>query len=684
MNTMDQDTAQKEINKLREEINYHNYRYYVLDSPEIADSEYDRLMQRLEELEGQFPQLVTEDSPTQRVGAQPVEAFGTIRHEVPMLSLQNALKENEIIEFDARVKRLLKTTDDIEYVSEPKIDGLAVELRYVKGLFESGSTRGDGFVGEDITQNLKTIRAIPLRLLKTEESLPLPEVIDIRGEVFIALSAFEQLNKERLEKEKTPFANPRNAAAGSLRQLDPRITATRPLDIFCYGIGYCKGVSFKSQYSVLEMFKKWGLKVNPHIKLCPDMKSIIDYHNNSEKLRNTLTYEMDGIVVKVNDMELQERLGTLTRSPRWAIAYKFTSRQGTTIVKEIFVSVGRTGTLTPVAIMEPVELGGVVVERATLHNDDEVKRKDVRKHDTVIVQRAGDVIPEVVMVIKDKRPADTKPFTMPEKCPLCESEVIRDGAAHRCTGELSCPAQLRESIKHFASKRALDIDGLGIKHVENLIRMELVHDVADLYFLTKDDILKLEGFANKAADNLLKALEKSKTPQLNRLIFALGIRHVGEHTSMVLAQSLGNLEALMEASEESLLALRDIGPETAVSIRSFFKEPHNRNVIEKLKKAGFMLPSITKEEAKEKSHKLSGKTFLFTGTLKTMTRDEAKNIVEEKKGKVSTALSKKVDYLVVGDKPGSKLTKAREQGIHTITEEEFLIMVKDEGDRSHS
>lgn len=678
---MNQITPQQEINRLRQEINYHNYRYYVLDSPEIADAEYDRLMRRLEELEEQFPYLVTDDSPTQRVGAEPIEAFGTIRHEVPMLSLQNALKENEIIEFDARVKRFLSTADDIEYVAEPKIDGLAVELRYVKGRFVSGSTRGDGHVGEDITQNLKTIRAVPLRLFTTDENLAIPEVIDIRGEVFMTLLAFEKLNKERLEKEKHPFANPRNAAAGSLRQLDPRITAARPLDIFCYGIGGCEGLLFKSQWHVLETLEKWGLKVNSTIQVCPGIQSVITYHKDMEKKRDALSYELDGIVVKVNDRGLQEELGFLTRSPRWAIAYKFTSRQAATRVKEIFVSVGRTGTLTPVAIMEPVELGGVEVKRATLHNDDEVKRKDVREGDTVIIQRAGDVIPEVVMVIKDKRPDDATPFIMNKKCPLCESEVVRDGAAHRCTGGLSCPAQLRESIKHFASKRALDIDGLGIKHVENLVKTELVSDVADLYYLSKDDILKLEGFKDKSSQNLLSAIEKSKKPSLNRLIYGLGIRHVGEHTSAVMAEAFGSLEALIEASEEDLLAVRDIGTETALSIWAFFKEPHNRNVIDKLKKAGFELPTIAKKEEKHESPdaSLSGKTFLFTGTLSKMTRDEAKKLVETAGGKAANALSKKLDYLVIGDKPGSKLAKAQKLGINTIGEDEFLHMIKQGG-----
>ena len=676
----------KEIEELRDKVNFHNYRYYVLDSPVISDAEYDRLMRRLEGLEARYPNLITPDSPTQRIGAKPLEAFGTVTHTIPMLSLNNAFTEEEAKEFDDRVKKLLKISQEsevrgqeIEYVAEPKIDGLAIELVYEDGRFTAGSTRGDGYTGEDVTQNLKTIRSIPMRLQKESgvrsqksegKIYPLPKRLEVRGEAFLPLKAFEKLNRERKKNGEPLFANPRNAAAGSLRQLDPKITASRPLDIFCYGIGAVEGIKFKTHWETLEALKAFGLKTNPLIKKCTGIEAVLNYHKEMEKNRDNLPYEVDGIVIKVNSLESQERLGVLTRSPRWAFAYKFAPMQETTRIKEIIIGVGRTGALTPVAIMEPIAVGGVIIERATLHNQDEVDRKDVRVGDTVVIQRAGDVIPEVVMVIKEKRPHGVRPFKIPDKCPLCRSRVERVGAIHYCTGGLSCPAQVKETIRHFVSKRALDIEGLGDKHIEQFVDDGLIKDVSDLYRLKKEDILKLERWADKSAENLIDAIEKSKTPALPRLIYALGVRQVGEHMAHVLAEEFGALEAIIEADKERLLSIHDVGPETAESIFDFFQEPHNIKVIEKLKKAGVVFPQMKRTKGK-----LSGKTFLFTGALESFSRDEAKEVVERLGGKTAPSISKKVDYVVAGTEPGSKYDEAKKLGLKIISEEEFKGMV---------
>jgi len=676
----------KEIEELRDKVNFHNYRYYVLDSPVISDAEYDRLMRRLEGLEARYPNLITPDSPTQRIGAKPIEAFGTVTHTIPMLSLNNAFSAEEAKEFDDRVKKLLKISQEsevrgqeIEYVAEPKIDGLAIELVYEDGRFTAGSTRGDGYTGEDVTQNLKTIRSIPMRLQKESgvrsqksegKIYPLPKRLEVRGEAFLPLKAFEKLNRERKKNGEPLFANPRNAAAGSLRQLDPKITASRPLDIFCYGIGAVEGIKFKTHWETLEALKAFGLKTNPLIKKCTGIEAVLNYHKEMEKNRDNLPYEVDGIVIKVNSLESQERLGVLTRSPRWAFAYKFAPMQETTRIKEIIIGVGRTGALTPVAIMEPIAVGGVIIERATLHNQDEVDRKDVRVGDTVVIQRAGDVIPEVVMVIKEKRPHGVRPFKIPDKCPLCRSRVERVGAIHYCTGGLSCPAQVKETIRHFVSKRALDIEGLGDKHIEQFVDDGLIKDVSDLYRLKKEDILKLERWADKSAENLIDAIEKSKTPALPRLIYALGVRQVGEHMAHVLAEEFGALEAIIEADKERLLSIHDVGPETAESIFDFFQEPHNIKVIEKLKKAGVVFPQMKRTKGK-----LSGKTFLFTGALESFSRDEAKEVVERLGGKTAPSISKKVDYVVAGTEPGSKYDEAKKLGLKIISEEEFKGMV---------
>ena len=667
---MDKNEAIAEVSRLRGEINRHNYLYYVLDSPEVPDAEYDRLMRRLEELEAAFPDLVTPDSPTQRVGALPAAAFGTIKHTIPMISLANALTRDEALEFDARVKRHLGLgpEDKIEYVGEPKMDGLAVELIYEDGVFIKGSTRGDGVVGEDVTQNLKTVRSIPLRLTKNA-----PRLLEARGEVFLPLDAFRKINREREERGEPLFANPRNAAAGSLRQLDPRVTAARPLDIFCYGLGVVEGASPSTHLESLELLKKSGLRVNPFVKLLAGIEAAIEYHDELEARRDSLNYELDGAVLKVNSLQLQKRLGAVTRSPRWAIAYKFVPKQESTRVIRIEVGVGRTGALTPVAILEPVFVGGVTIERATLHNLDEVERKDVRPGDTVIVQRAGDVIPEVLSVIMDKRPPGAEPFRMPSACPRCGSAVDRVGAIHYCTGGLLCPAQLKESIRHFASKRAMDIEGLGDKHIEQFIEAGLLKDVADIYACLSAESLKiLAKWKDKSIANLLGGIEKSKHPALERLIYALGIKGVGEHMARLLAKRFGSIEKLMEMDEQGLLSVHEIGPETARSIVDFFSEPHNLKVMEKLKAAGVVFPV---EEGAASIGALSGKVFLFTGALASFTRDEAKDLVESLGGEAASSVSKKVDFVVAGEEAGSKYAKAKKLGLRILNEEEFRKMV---------
>jgi DNA ligase (NAD+) len=656
---------------LREKINYHSYRYYVVDDPEISDAAYDRLMRELEKLERQYPALVTPDSPTQRVGAAPLKEFRTVRHTLPMLSLSNCFEEEEIREFDQRVKRLLKIQGDVEYLAEPKLDGVAVELVYENGKLSVGSTRGDGTVGEDVTLNLKTVKSIPLQLLRIK-SINIPDKLEVRGEVFLGKKEFKSLNKKREALGETLFANPRNAAAGSLRQLDPRITAERPLDIFCYGIGEVFGIRFTSHGEVLSSLPHWGLKVNPIKYRCKDISQVIECYREIEKQRETLDYEIDGVVVKVNDLVLQERLGTISRSPRWAVAYKFEAHQETTKIKDIIVQVGRTGALTPVAVMEPVKVGGVEVSRATLHNQDEIDKKDIRIGDTVVVQRAGDVIPEIVKVVESKRMGGEKRFIIPGKCPVCGSAAAKsdDEAVSRCVG-LSCPAKLKESIIHFASKRAMDIEGLGDKLVNQLVEKGVVKDVADLYFLSAEELAELERMAEKSAQNIVSAIQKSKSAGVERLVYALGIRHVGEHIAQVLMSNLGSIEKLIKANEEDLKQVKEIGPQVAQSIVQFFAQEFNVKTIKRLKEAGVSF--LTSRRAKGD---LEGVTFIFTGELKGYTREDAKRLVENRGGMVSSSVSSKTNYLVVGDSPGSKLEKANKLGIKTLTEGEFIKMVE--------
>ena len=664
---MSKEEAKKRIEELRKLIRHHNYLYYVLNKPEISDAEYDALMNELRELEKKFPDLITPDSPTQRVGAPPAEEFRTVKHVKPMLSLDTAMTKEEVKKFDERIRKELMV-DAVEYVAEPKLDGLSVELIYENGRYKQGSTRGDGINGEDVTENIRTIRAVPL-ILRGDA----PPFLAVRGEVIMHIDDFEKLNEMLIKKGEQPLANPRNAAAGSLRRLDPRETAERPLDIFFYEILGIEGKEIKSQWEALEWLKEWGLKVNPHIRKCKNIDEAIAFHEEMAEKREALEYEIDGVVIKVNDFDYQEKIGTKTRSPRWAIAYKFPPREEVTKIMNIVVGVGRTGTLTPVALLKPVDVKGVTVSRATLHNQDFIDQMDVRIGDTVKVARAGDVIPEVVAVLKEKRTGKEKKFHIPNKCPVCNADVVKEGAFYRCTGGLSCPAQLKRAIAHFASKAAMDIEGLGGKTVDLLVESGLINKVSDLYNLKKEDLLNLPRFAEKSVDNLLNAIEESKNRNLARFIYALGIPNVGEHIARLLAKKFGSLENLMNASKEELLSIHEIGPEIAESVVAFFNEKHNREEIERMRKAGVRATTMV-EERKEKGI-LEGKTFVFTGALKDFSREEAKAIVEELGGRASSSVSKNTDYVVVGENPGSKYEKAKRLGVKIISEEEFKKMI---------
>lgn len=664
---MDREEAKKEIERLRKEINYHNYKYYVENNPVISDYEYDKLLERLKELEAQFPDLITPDSPTQRVGAPPAKEFKTVKHVKPMLSLDTINDVEEIFAFDNRIKKEIGI-NEVVYTAEPKMDGLSVELIYENGRYVRGSTRGDGLNGEDVTENIRTIRAVPL-VLRDEEIKP-PSFLAVRGEVIMHIKDFENFNKELIEKGEEPMANPRNAASGSLRRLDPRETAARPLDIFFYEIMRADGIEIKTQWESLQLLKKWGLKINPYSKRCKDIEEAIKYHEEMRKKREELSYEIDGVVIKVDEIKYQTLLGEKTRSPRWAVAYKFPPRKEETQVMDIIVQVGRTGILTPVALLKPVDVTGVTVSRATLHNEDYIKQKDVRIGDWVKVGRAGDVIPEVIEVVKEKRTGKEKIFSMPNKCPVCGSSVIKDGAYYRCTGGLSCIAQLKRSIIHYASKRAMDIEDLGGKTVELFVDRGIIKRISDIYKIKKEDLLGLPRFAEKSAENLLEGIEKSKEKGLARFIYALGIPNVGEHMARLLAENFKDIDKLMDVKEEELLAIREVGPETARSIVNFFREKTNREEIEKLKKAGI------KMKYEEEKGKLSGLTFVFTGTLKSFTRDRAKEIVEMLGGKTASSVSKNVDYVVVGEEPGSKYEKAKKLNLKIINEEEFKKLIE--------
>jgi len=667
---MEEKTAIKRIEELRDLINYHNKRYYQSDDPEISDFEYDHLMRELIELEDQFADHVDMSaSPTQRVGAAPLEKFDSIPHLSPMLSLANAFSGEDIISFDERVKRLLYTREDVSYVVEPKLDGIGANLVYEKGILKSGSTRGDGTVGEDITQNLKTIRTIPLKM-KSAGAPPIPNLIEIRGEVYIRTDAFKELNRQRVADGDSPFANPRNAAAGSLRQLDSRITAKRPLGIFCYAMGFADPdlSGFRTHWDFLQGLADWGFPVNPYVRKAKDIHECIVYYREMIARRETLPYEIDGTVIKVDSTDIRDRLGTVSRSPRWAIACKFAAAQATTIIEDIIIQVGRTGVLTPVAEMKPVRIAGVMVSRATLHNQDEIDRKNIHIGDTVIVQRAGDVIPEIVKTTGASEKNSEDPFKIPDTCPVCGSAIARlEGeSAHRCIN-LDCPAQIKENITHFVSRSGMDIDGLGEKLISQMSERGIISDPADLYYLTENDLTGLERMGGLSTRNLLSSLEKSKTPPLEKFIFSLGIRHTGEHISKILARRFATLDNVMSANEETLLSIKEIGPEIAGSITTFFREPSNLQTMEKLKKAG-----IKPVECHVASGGLSGKTFVLTGTLEKFSRNRAKELIESLGGNVSSSVTKNTDYVVAGTSPGSKLDKARRLEVPVIDEEKFL------------
>jgi DNA ligase (NAD+) len=666
--------TRKKIQELRERINYHNYRYYVLDSPEVSDAEYDRLFDELVELEKKYPELITPDSPTQRVGAPPLTEFKTVKHSLPMLSLNKATTEEELSDFHRRVLELSGLPESkIEYTAEPKFDGLAIELVYEEGVLKLGSTRGDGYVGEDVTLNLKTIKTIPMKLFSKKAATP--KLLEVRGEVIMTKSELEKLNKEREKNGEPLFANPRNAAAGSVRQLDSKITASRHLTSFVYGTGRVEGKKLSAQYETIQFLKDLGFHLSQDMKLCKKLDEVKGYYQKILSLRNGLDYELDGIVIKVNDFKLQEKLGELSRSPRWAVAWKFPPQQETTKIKDILVNVGRTGALTPVAILEPVRVGGVEISRATLHNEDEINKKDVRIGDTVLVQRAGDVIPEVVMVIKNKRTGKERKFVFPDRCPVCGSKVERPSgeAVHRCTG-IACPAQLKERISHFASKGGMDMEGLGYKFIEQMVDLGMVKDPADLYYLTQQNLLgKMERMGPKLAQNLIDAIEKSKNADLPHLIFALGIRNVGEHMASVLAREFKSLDNIAKQSIEDLTSVFEIGPVVGESIYNFFHDEKNQKVLEKLKKAGVKFPEI---KVKTSVTPLTDKAFVLTGGLDSFTRDEAKKIIEDMGGRVSASVSKKTDFVVVGKDPGSKLTDAQRLGVKILDEAGFKKLIR--------
>ena len=657
---------------LREQINHHNYRYYVLDDPEVPDAEYDRLFRELQALEEQYPALVSSDSPTQRVGAQPLSAFKEVKHVVPMLSLGNAFDEDDALAFGKRVSDKLGS-GDTRFTAEPKLDGLAISLLYENGVLVRAATRGDGMTGEDVTQNVRTIPSVPLHLLGDY-----PQVLEVRGEVYMPKAGFEELNQRQAAAGEKTFANPRNAAAGSLRQLDSRITATRPLAMFCYGVGQVTDGELPASHgAILQRLRDWGLRVCPETKTVKGIKACLEFYRDIAERRESLPYDIDGVVYKVDDLGQQKQLGFVSRAPRWAIAHKFPAQEAMTQLLAIDVQVGRTGALTPVARLQPVEVGGVTVTNATLHNQDEIERMDLRVKDTVVIYRAGDVIPKVASVVVSKRPKGTRHFKMPTKCPECGSDVEREEgeAILRCSGGLFCPAQRKEAIKHFASRRAMDIEGLGDKLVEQMVDAGLVETPADLFRLKLETVAGLERMAQKSAQNLLDALQKAKSTTLARFLFALGVREVGETTAQNLANHYKTLEAIMLADEESLQGVPDVGPIVAAHVATFFKQSHNREVIDELIAHGVHWPAI--ESIDESALPLAGKTVVLTGTLSSLGRSEAKAKLQALGAKVAGSVSKNTDMVIAGEAAGSKLEKAQKLGIEVLDEKDLLAMLSD-------
>jgi DNA ligase (NAD+) len=663
--------ARKKARELRDKLNYHNYRYYVLDDPEVSDQDYDRMMRELIDIEGEFPELITPDSPTQRVGAPPGQAFQPVRHRARMMSLDNVFDEEELKAFIRRVENLAGEAD---YICELKIDGAGIALTYEDGVFTRGATRGDGVTGEDVTANLKTVRSLPLRLL-AKENIP---YLEIRGEVFMPKHSFLELNRQREEEGTQPFANPRNAAAGSLRQLDPHVTATRNLDLICYEIGYLEGRTFRTHEEVLKEISDWGFHVSEHWRPVKNTGQILDFCEEWIAKRDDLAYEVDGAVVKVNKLDLREELGATSKAPRWAVAYKFPAEEKTTRLLDIEINVGRTGALTPTAILEPVFVGGSTVSRATLHNQDEVKRKDLKIGDTVLVHKAGDVIPEVIKPMLELRDGSERGFVMPKVCPVCGGKVFRpqDEVVARCVN-VDCPARLFESILHFGSRGAMDIEGLGPATIRELMDKGYVRSVEDIYYLTEDQLFTLTGFKDKSVANMMNSIESSKERPLSRLLFALGIRHIGSHLAEVLARRYRGMDLLASASLEELEAINEIGPTVAESVVAFFTEPRNLQLVRRLKEAGINM----EEGVEEKPRPLQGITFVLTGSLQAMTREEARRAIEDKGGRVSSSVSRKTDYVVAGSDPGSKYDKARELGVNIMGESEFLNLLEGARDR---
>jgi DNA ligase (NAD+) len=664
--------------ELRAQIAQHDYRYYVLDDPQVSDAEYDRLMRELRALEEADPALITPDSPTQRVSGAASAAFGEVVHQVPMLSLDNAFTDADLEAFDRRIHERLDAVGDLDYVAEPKLDGLAVTVIYREGLLERAATRGDGVRGEDVTANVRTIRAVPQRLRPGA-----PRLLEARGEVFMTIAGFQRMNDQARERGEKVFVNPRNAAAGSLRQLEARISASRPLSMFFYGLGMLEGASLPPrQGELLDMLRKLGLPVSPQTQAVRGVAGCLDYYRRIAEQRRTLPYEIDGVVYKLDSRADQERMGFVSRAPRWAIAHKFPADEAVTIVKDIHFQVGRTGALTPVARLEPVFVSGVTVSNATLHNIDEVRRKDVRIGDTVVVRRAGDVIPEVVRVVPDRRPPEAVEVALPERCPVCQSQVLRvEGeAVARCTGGFTCRAQRQEALRHFASRRALDIEGLGDKLVEQLVDRGAVRTPADLYSLSLPQLAELERMGEKSAANLLASIEKSKSTTLPRLLYGLGIRDVGEATALALARHFGSLERLMSADEAAIRQVPDIGPVVAAHVAAFLASAEHRSVIKDLRDNGVKWPDVTAAPSdSDRPESLAGQTFVLTGTLQGMTREAAQEALTARGAKVSGSVSKKTSYLVAGSDPGSKLGRARELGVRVLDEEQFLALLRESG-----
>ncbi len=670
----DEQSAEQQLQALRAAINQYNYAYHVLDEPTVPDAEYDRLFKELQTLEARFPQLITADSPTQRVGAAPLQSFNEVRHEMPMLSLSNAFADQDVLAFDQRIREALGT-DQVVYTAELKMDGLAISLLYEDGQLVRAATRGDGTRGEDVTDNVRTIAALPLRLRGSDY----PERVEVRGEVYISKKGFQQLNQMQAETGGKLFANPRNAAAGSLRQLDSSVTATRPLSLYCYGVGVFQGANKPAtHHQMLQSLTAWGLRISDQTQRLVGAEACLEYYRAVMERRASLAYEIDGVVYKVDAFAQQDRLGFISRAPRWAIAHKFPPEEALTQVEAIDVQVGRTGALTPVARLQAVKVGGVVVTNATLHNQQELERKDVRVGDTVVVRRAGDVIPEVVRVIVERRPEHTSPYRIPTNCPICGSDVIQEEsqAAFRCSGGLICPAQRIQAIVHFASRKAMDIDGLGEKLIEQLVNSGLVQDLSDIYRLSQEQLAGMERMADKSARNLIEALEKSKTTSLNRFIYALGIREVGEATALSLVSHFGTLEKIQNASEEDLLEVEDVGPVVAANIAAFFRQEENIRVLDwLLQEAGIHWPDNSVVNTDQAS--LQGQTFVLTGTLESLSREQARQGLIAKGAKVSASVSAKTGYVVAGENPGSKLDKAVKLGVKILSEQELLALLAD-------